>query len=460
MFLKAVRRTMDRYGMVRPGDRVLVAVSGGVDSIVLLHALFALREVWGLTLHVGHLNHGLRGADADRDAAFVRATAERLGLPVTVGEAGGTLRAGFGSLEDRARQERYAFLGRLAEAWGAHRIALGHTRNDVAETLLINLLRGTGVRGLAGIPPVRDGRIIRPLIGVTRQAVEAYAATQGLTFVTDASNADPAFLRNRIRHELLPLLAKGYAPQATEALARLADIVREEDALLDRLAREALASAMVRAGPDGAALEAGVLGGLPRALFRRVLRLAAERAGSLRRLSFRQVEALEGLLGPGGREVTLPGRMVAFRDADLLRIVPAGNRREVFGPVTPLAVGKEVAVPSLDFRFRLTWVSPGTTRQPGPFRALLDLRGLPGDLAVRPWRPGDRFRPSGLRGTKKLQDFFVDAKIPRAERSRIPLLLAGDRIIWVVGWRVAEEARPRPGADWLLWVEAEAGGSP
>src|SRR5262250_3360433 len=253
-----IERTIRRHAMLAGGETVLVGVSGGADSVALLHLLSNLAEDWRLRLHVLHVDHQLRMESAD-DADFVRALGARLGVPVDVATVTVERRS---SLEAAARAARYAALEACAARVGAARIAVGHTADDQAETVLMRLVQGAGVRGLAGIPPVR-GAIIRPLIEVRRSALESELASAGLSWVDDASNRNPKFLRNRIRHELLPLLADSYNPEVKAALARVASLARETVGALDRAAEVELDRLAVWA--DGAAtVRLDALRALPR----------------------------------------------------------------------------------------------------------------------------------------------------------------------------------------------------
>jgi tRNA(Ile)-lysidine synthase len=442
-------------GLLR-GERVLVAVSGGVDSMVLLDVLARLRDRLDLRLHVAHVHHGLRGRAADRDAAFVVAEAARRGLAASVCRLDPSARPRGESVEMWARSARYGCLDAEAARVRASRIAVAHTRDDQAETVLLHLLRGTGPRGLAGIPPIRQ-RILRPLLTVSRAEVEAYAAARGLGFRTDRSNASDAYLRNRVRHHLLPLLARMYNPRIAESLAALAGLMREDESALAEQAASLLARA-ARAAPPALCLDVETLRAAPPALVRRAFQEAFRkvclqgRPGGTRGqpgLMRRHLEALRRLL-TGEGVVRLPGGSEARRVGAEIRIGPApgGARRhpEAGAPAgeVPVRPGAWTPWPPLDCLLRVRRLDAGArVARRDRWREILSPRLLQAPLSLRGWRPGDRFRPLGLRGEKKLQDLFVDAKVPREERRRIPLLLSGERIAWVVGLRIAEEFRFR-----------------
>lgn len=465
MFLDRLQATIRRYGLLERGQAVLVAVSGGVDSMVLLHGLLAIRDGWGLRLALGHLHHGLRGAEADRDAAFVEEAARGLGLPVTVGRAE-IVRRGGQSLQEAAREARYAFLGRVAREQGLGRIALGHTGDDVAETFLMNLLRGAGARGLGSVPPAREGGIIRPLIDLGREDVEAFARERGIAYVADSSNAAERYLRNRVRHRLIPLLAKEFNPQIARALGRTALLLREEDAYLDVLAGEALSGMADAEGSGRLRIGRSALLALPRALQRRAIRAALRRvSGHLRGLGARHVEAALALLrGPCRTgELHLPGGTTLWLQGDDVRLGPAGCPRPLGAPgaaLLPLAPGARAVVGgaqfSVEFVPREGWAPP-----PDPVgMADLDADRVAGPLTIRMWLPGDRFQPLGMSGTKKLQDLFVDAKVPRPAREAAMVVLSAGSIVWVVGHRIDHRFRVREATRRVLRLSASPLGEP
>lgn len=458
--MNGVARALRDAG-VAAGQRLLVAVSGGVDSMVLLAILVRLQARLGLQLHVAHVHHGLRGRAADQDAAFVVAEAARRGLGVTVARLNPADRPRGESVQAWARGARYGCLDAIAERVRASRIAVAHTRDDQAETVLLNLLRGTGPRGLRGIPPVRD-RILRPLLDVSRVEVEAYATVQHLRFRTDASNASDLYRRNRIRHHLLPLLAKEYNPRIVESLATLATLMREDDAALTVQAAS-LVEETARETAPAVRLGVAALRGAAPAVARRTFQVVVERLSRGRHsLTRRHLAALHLLLLRDG-VVRLPGGFEARREGTEIRIAPpedafSDGRARGRGPSLagwvpaaassgdiPFRPGVWTPWPLLDCRVRVRRLAAGRvpSGRGNRWQAILSPRLLERPLSLRGWRPGDRFRPLGMSGEKKLQDFFVDAKVPREQRGRVPLLLAGNRIAWVVGHRIAEDFRFR-----------------
>ncbi len=480
-----VRATIARHDMLSPGERVLVAVSGGPDSTALLSILAGLSGEFGLELHVAHLDHGWRGPAGARDAEFVRRMALRMGLPVTVGHAGrlgrrapeppagdaakSRLARRQSSREARAREMRMQFLLDAARDIGAGKIALGHTRDDQAESLLLRLLRGSGARGLAGIFPVVDGTFIRPLIDVRRRDVVAYLKDRGVRYRIDATNLDTKFTRNRIRRRLLPLLEKEFNPRAVEALAHAADILRDEDAFLSGAAAT-IHHTMMSTRAGAVHLPARDLRNLPVALRRRVLRQAIEAVrGTLRRVDLEHVERSLRLLEPGrvGRAVTLPDGVTVTRRAGALIVGPpdqhettrrdagTGGCREALCPVPG-----EVALDDLDLRLSARVVPRGSLpldlKGIDAGRAFLDADLVPGPLLVRPRRPGDRFVPLGGPGTRKVKSFLIDLKVPAPDRARIPLVVSRDRIAWVVGHRIDDRFKVTAATRRVLVLERTA----
>ena len=469
---RQVRRTIARYDMLRRGDRVLLAVSGGPDSTALLALLHRLAPETNLDLHVAHLDHGWRGRASARDAEFVRRMAVRLRLPVTVGHLGPRVwqvREGRqSSREARARELRHQFLVETAREIGAHKVALGHTRDDQAESFLLRLLRGSGARGLAGTYPVVDGFIIRPLIDVRRSDLCAYLKEKHLSYRVDATNRDLALTRNRVRRKLLPLLEREFNPNIVEALAHTADLLRDEDNYLGELSEAKYRQIVSRRG-ESVVLQARELQELPVPVRRRILRLAlAEVRGDLRRIALQHVEQSLTLLNEPRRRgrVSLPDGTAVDVQGDQLRIARqaeaggpgAGTGSVAASPREALCpVPGEVALPGFGLRLRATVVPREALsvdlRTGGRERAFLDADLLKGPLLIRPRRPGDRFVPLGAPGTRKVKSFLIDRKVPVDERGRIPLVLSGDRIAWVVDHEIDDRFKVTDATRKILVLE-------
>ena len=448
-FVEKVLRTIRRHGMLAGGETVLVGVSGGADSVALLHALLALRPHLGLTLHVLHVNHALR-AEADSEAAFVESLGLRWGVPVMVERVHVGAEPGE-SLEAQARRQRYAAFAKQARALGASRVALGHTADDQAETVLMRLLEGAGPRGLAGIPPVRSC-FIRPLIEIRRREIEAELEGAGLAWVEDPSNRDPKFLRNRIRHDLLPFLAASYNPRISEALCRAAALARGLVEDVERLAAHEL-DRLARVEDGGLVLSRAALGSLPAGIAEEVLRRALHRLDEGRPLRAWAQRALARLTGPGSPAPVRVGRVWLEVSGDHLRL-SRGTTEPL--PEAALPVPGSLALPGAGLRLEAReFDCPDSYTPPSdPWAAVFDRAALPGMLGVRGRRAGDRFHPFGAPGSKRLKAFLIDAKIPRWRRDRLPLLLAGTEIAWVVGIRRGAVAPVTPATRRILEVRA------
>ncbi|PWB46301.1 MAG: tRNA lysidine(34) synthetase TilS [Candidatus Methylomirabilota bacterium] len=443
--LHKVQETIDRHRMVTVGERIVIAVSGGIDSMVMLHLLMRLRERYAVVLHVAHLDHDLRGAESAAAADFVRNYCETHQIPATMTRADGRMLRDrrFDSLQAAARTLRYRFLEEVGDRQRAARIALGHHRDDQAETVLMNLLRGSGVRGLGGIPPVR-GRIVRPLIDCEREEIEQYARKERIPYVEDSSNRSLAYRRNRIRLGLLPELAKRYNPRIMYALANAATIFEAEDALLNEMVEKEFHALVISQSSQEVALSIPSMAGLPSALRWRVIRRSAEALGAGRSgLTFQQTLAVDRLLEAPGGVVHAPGGLRVRRaDEGLIFAIERARVRDRIAACSLVVPGLTV-IPTASLSLHSEMLEQGAVVRPtGDTRiALLDGDRTGTALHVRGWEAGDRFVPFGMSGRKKLQDFFVDAKVPREDRGRIPLVVSGGQIVWVVGFRTDERFR-------------------
>jgi len=418
----------------------VAAVSGGADSVAQLLVLYDLAAAGEIVLAgAAHLNHQLR-PEAARDEAFCRDLCARLHVPFLVESApvADLAAAARVSVEVAARRVRYAFLERARTSCGAAVVAVAHTADDQAETVLLRLLRGAGPRGLRGILPVR-GTVVRPLLDCTRAALCDALEQRGQTWVEDATNADVSQPRNRVRHELVPLLAARFQPAVTRVLARTAEVVAADDALLESLA-EAAAPGVVTPAPGGTLISTVALARLPLALARRVARRAMERLGPPHAPDLADVEALLAVGRPDGPGAAAPAglRVERFSEDAVLLTRASGTRAAALAP-RALPVPGSVALPELGPGCRLTAERPiKALEEPSDLRRRLIVRAsVPAPFVVRGRSAGDRIRPRGLGGSKKLQDLLVDRKVPRAERARVPVVAdATGRIVWVVGHAV------------------------
>ncbi len=446
--------------LLRKGDRVLVAVSGGSDSVALFRLLRELAPAGAFEIAgAAHLDHGLRAASA-ADEAFCRALAATAGVAFRSErvDVGALARERGISIEDAGRQARYAFFERAADELGAAAIATGHTRDDQAETFLLRLVRGAGPRGLAGIHP-RVGRVIRPLLSIGRDELREYLASVGQPFREDDSNRDVSIPRNRVRHELLPLLRERFSPAIVETLAREAAIARHDE---ERLEAEAidLARLIVLTDRTGESVEVEVdaLRSLPKALAVRVARLALQQLASDRFVGFDHIDRL--LESADGDSLSLPGQHAEHRGGRIrlsrTPFRPFSNSFRV-----SLSIPGEAVLDAHGWAVSATVgsdpIRPGSDPDGGRhLDATVATARVTLPLAVRSRLPGDRVRPLGMGGReKKLQDVLVDRKIAREERDALPLVVDGtDRIVWVVGEAVAEDFRVTEPSQGVIFLKA------
>ncbi|HTO55900.1 MAG TPA: tRNA lysidine(34) synthetase TilS [Myxococcota bacterium] len=433
--LDPVHRELARFlrgaGVTR-GTRLLAAVSGGPDSVALLHALLALGQRVG----VAHVHHGLRGAEADREQAFVESLAAQLGVPVQVARVDARSPDGR-SPEARARVLRYAALERMRVAGGYASVLTAHHADDQAETVLLRALRGTGVAGLAGIRPARDGgRVLRPLLGLRRSALREYLARRGLASQSDSSNASLAVPRNRLRAEVVPVL-EAIAPGAVLRLAQLAAHARESDDAA-RVELDARLAAALEPGEGGLWLEAAALGSLPGARRRQALAHFAALGGLAEQQSRAQLERMDSFLrnARAGQRISLPGGRVLYRDRTRLWLGPAS------GPAFPEPVRRTLAAgETLEFperRIRLSWRSASV-----PGHADRDCLPVhPGDrFTVRSARDGDLMHVRGRE--RRLKDALAGARWSKLDRARALVVERGGEIVWVPGYAPSSLFRAR-----------------
>ena len=445
MLLHRVKRTIDHYHLLNQGDRLVVGVSAGVDSMVLLHLLNACRQSFNLSLVVAYVNHGIRPKEPEKEADLVQKECERLHLPFECGtfNAKEFQRVGKFSLQEAARRLRFHFFEQILQKYDAQKIALGHQADDQVETVLLRLMRGAGLQGLKGILPIREGKVIRPLLEVWRHEIEAFATKNNIPYLMDSSNLKEDYLRNRLRLSLIPLLEKEYQPNLKEVLLRTSAILREENDYLEKEAEKVYQN-MVEEKGDALTFQYPVYRSLHSAIQWRVIQKM------LRRIYGEEREDLE---------ISQMFKKLKQPPPSFLLEFPVGVCMEKRYETVSLGKKKVETIPP----FEVELVSPGRTlikeigrevvteEMDGEGRsgipkassetAFLDYQVLQFPLRIRNFRPGDRFQPLGVKGSQKLKEFFIDHKIPRFERSKIPLLISGERIVWVVGHRIDECAR-------------------
>ena len=485
---KRVLETIARHSMIRPGDRVGAGVSGGADSVALLHLLAELRAKLGIGIFVLHFHHQLRGIEADEDEHFVKALAAEFAFEFVSDRAdvAGEARRHGWNLEDAARRLRYQFFASAAVSQRLDRVAVAHSADDQAETVLAHLLRGTGLAGLAGIYPVA-GIIIRPLLEIGREELREYLFSLGRAWREDASNQDTSRARARIRHQLLPLLCRNFEPSSVIRLARLAGLAREEEAFWRSLEEERLAALSVREASGNISLRiADLLSPLPQlaqrgggagrdlefpetstlALTRRLVRrIVGGLRGSRQQLTARHVQDVLDLAvkSHSGARIELPGILVERTFDRLVFSISAAHAEEEF----EIENGQQVSfhhefeysislpdpsktscivVPEIQRRFNLKVIDwPPAPRETIGYGGILDFDRLRWPLVLRNWRPGDSYRPQGRRRSRKLKRLFLESRVPRVDRATWPVLTSAGRLVWASGYPAADEFAPHTG---------------
>ncbi len=460
--------TLVRDGLLAPGDAVLVGVSGGLDSVALLHLLHEIGPSLRLSLEVAHVDHGIRGDESSDDAEFVRGIAAGLSLPFHLARldlARSGRERGSGNVEALARERRYRFFAEVAAKRGIGKVAVGHNRDDQVETMLMWLLRGCGPEGLRGMPAVRPlagdvagaggAVLIRPFLEVSREDILSFLGSRGLTHREDRTNRDTGYLRNWIRLNLLPGLRERSEGGLEERLVRLGGMLRSDNALLDRW----VADAYPRVAREDVLDRAAFLRVEPELRPRMVRFWLGRGLRTLRRLGFVHVDAVLKVMAadrPHGR-VSLPGGWTVVREYDSVRLVRSAKGARTDIPRTdgysyPVPLEGDVDIPEAGVRLT-SWCSAGRELPESGLEAAFDLdavRRAEGSLHLRNFRPGDRFRPLGMAGHKKLKDLFIDRKVPRSRRRSVPLLLAGGDILWVPGCARSDFARVESGTE-AVW---------
>jgi tRNA(Ile)-lysidine synthetase-like protein len=487
----SIRAALIEQHMIARGDTVVVAVSGGPDSLCMLHILCALRADLGISLHVAHLDHMLRGAESAAEATFVATTAQAWGLPSTVAaiDVGAWAKETHENLHQAGRAARYAFLAQVAHEQGAQAVAVAHNADDQAETVLMHLLRGAGPAGLRGIRPVVPGgewqrleigdwrlagqqspisnlqspgfqpRLIRPLLAIPRAEIERYCAEQGLDPRRDPSNLDRRPTRNRVRHELLPRLIE-YNPHIVAALGRTALVSADEhDFVLQEL--DSIWSMLALPRPGAIDFVGAAWQALHPALQRLALRRAYTLLGGDGTLELEHVEAARALVaGDVGGRADLPGGIpltVGYAGTFTLGNPPAPEGPQLLGQQVHLPIPGQVALAD---GWSLVATTAGPVAAPTSlWEVYLDAETIAEPLLLRRRRPGDRLRPAGGRGSRRLQDMFVDAKVARALRDAWPLVATPTALVWAPGLRPATELLATPATQRVvhLWISRPGG---
>ncbi len=478
-FIEKIHRMTLENQMLKPGDAVLAGVSGGPDSVCLLHLLIALSRETAFKIGVAHLNHGLRASAADQDADFVRLLTNRFDLDffykkVDVQAAAETTGL---SLEEAGRVHRYAFFNEISEAKGFTRIAVGHNSDDNAELFLMNLLRGSGPSGLKGMQPV-SGNIIRPLIQTNRKTIMHCLAENQIPYRTDHTNTDSTFLRNRIRHELLPLLEQNYNPAIRSAINRMTEIFSSEQDWLNTLVDQSLLRAGGSFKQREQELSIAELKKLKPAHLRRLLRRVIETLkGDLRGITYYHIDAAARLVHNCRKTawIDLPARIRLEKCDHYLRVRQESHNLRKSHPLPSTPVYRytinfedfpiHFPIPEIQGYLSLSRISRDQTPkfpnraesredyQHDQRTAYMDLDRILPPLTVRNPEPGDRLMPLGMKGSQKIKDYFINQKVPRQRRPFFPVLCSKNRLIWLAGHVVSEKVKITPASSHILKAE-------
>ena len=449
-FLHTLKEFNREYGLINPGERIIVAVSGGLDSMVLLQALCTLRTEWEIGLAVAHFNHELRGKDSTEDEAFVRAAAKRCNLECYVEHANTSSVAESRklSVQEAARDLRYNFFSKLRSSLGFQKIATAHQSDDNAETILFNMFRGAGVQGLSGIPVMRkDLGVVRPLLFATRDLIAEYATAKAIPYREDVSNTQTEYTRNLLRHSVIPQIREHINPNLTSTLRRTGELFDQLEEYLREQAANVKGDVFVRQTPSEVVVDLPKFHALPVFLQEHVL-LSTAKEFIRMDVDFTAVKTMMKLSHrETGTSISVTKDVVLFRNRDqlVLRRVPK---------TTPfrynVAPGQSFEFENFHFESK---AMPAPELSDNSNVEYIDATVLGKKLVIRSWNEGDWFIPLGMKEKKKLSDFFVDQKIPLFEKHLIPLLISDDDIVWVCGQRLDDRFKITPTTTKYLKLE-------
>lgn len=455
--LDSILKIIEKYGMLSQGDRVVVAVSGGPDSIALLHILHSIKERYGLYIHAVHLNHMLRGKEADEDTRYVEGFCERYNIPCTVkyvdiNEL--SMQEGL-SLEEAGRKARYELFRDTARRVGATKIALAHNMNDQAETVIMRIMRGTGLDGLAGIRPVREGLFIRPLLYTLRADIEKYCRDNKLDPRIDSTNLEPIYSRNKIRLELIPYIKANYSPGIERSLSTMAELLREDKDFIDTYV-DLVYSHMAIKEKDRILIDIEDFKRLHIAIKKRIVRRAIEDIkGDLNGIESKHVDLILSAVDTGttGAAVELPGHIkakVSYKRLNIMNLSGKTNYEFCHSMLIPgvTVISETGAV----IEAQIGCIIPEHFYD-NNFVKYFDYDKIRDKLTVRTRKAGDFIVPIGMKGSKKLKELFIDDKIPREERSKIPLVSIGKEIVWVVGYKISDNYKITRETERILKLE-------
>lgn len=438
--LEKVNQTIINYQMIEANDSILVGVSGGVDSVVLLDILVKLRPVYNLTIFVAHLNHGLRGKVADEDEAFVVNLAEKYNVKVYTKKEDMLAYADANKIssEEAGRVLRYAFFDEIMQRENIQKIAIAHNKNDQAETILMRIMRGTGLDGIVGIKPV-NGRIIRPLLFCSRAEIEAFESTEKLNHREDDTNKENIYTRNTIRNQLIPQLENLYNPNLVEGLSRMGQLLADDLEIIENQLEEILQKIAFQRQEKMVSFNRRVFLDLSLGLKRRVLRHAIQSIqGDLVNIEEKHIHNMIQLISQGktGKEIHLTNGWIAKNNYDFFEISQPSEKYANYE--FELEIGKKQSFGTFEIETFVEDKIKIDFYTKDIFLKFFDYDRIKSSLKVRNRRPGDRIVPLGMKGSKKIKDLFIDEKVASDKRNQIPLIVCGDEIVWVVGYRIGD----------------------
>jgi len=474
MLEEKVLQTIKKFDMLSFNDRILIGISGGPDSVTLLNVLLSFKKRYNLSFFIAHLDHMLRGKESDEDVNFVKNLAQELGLPCEVKSYNLTkiARKEHLTLEEAARKYRYKFYLETAKKFNTNKIALGHNADDQVETVLMRFLRGSGLEGLMGIPPVR-GKIIRPLIECSRAEIEEYCKENKIGYRVDSSNKEVVYFRNKIRLELLPLLSKGYNKNIKDTMLHLRSIISEVSAYLNQETELLFKEVARRESPETVIIDLEKFTSLPLALKRRIIRKSIEVVKrNLYSVSFRHNNEILKLTEYqlGEKEIYLPDNLRAKKIYNKIMIyekriskdqteeIPTPWEYDILIPgeteIESLGIKVEIIIlDSADIKSSLYFARK---KSKGEFMEFIDYNKVKLPLKLRNRRSGDKFFPLKMKGLKKVKDFFIDNKIPKSHRDLIPILVDNeDQIIWIMGMRLDDRVKINSDTKKVLCVRTK-----
>ncbi len=454
--ISEIKKTIEKYNLLNRGDKVIVALSGGSDSVALLTALVQIAPQMDLNLIVAHINHKLRGEESDEDEKYCRKLSEKMGLVFVSGVMNKTESHRGISPEDFYRRQRYLFLNKVAKDNQAKKIALGHHLQDQAETVLLNLLRGSGLEGLKGILPMRDGKIIRPLIEISRKQIVNFLNESGIEYRQDSTNENSKYLRNKIRRDLIPYLKKEFNPKVEENLAQTAQILRQEDEFVRQHVFSAMESPYIQRKPNRISLNIQYISGLQKAIRFRLFKALLESLNPAKNgFSFIHIKSLEELTynQKSGKRISLPLSIIASREYNNLILERKNIRPQKIKYEYKMSVPGSVWVREKNINVHLQIVTKDNIDFKKDKKVYMDLDKIRQPLILRNRREGDWFDPLGMSGRQKIKALFIDHKIPRDQRDKVMLIADGLSIIWIENMHLSDRVKITAQTKNVLLVE-------